>query len=179
MKFGSDTRQKTELQVSARLENLTDLLYLGRDDDMNPRLLATFSDRPPQLFAFPDSPSLDEGDINGAWGMTLINTQIGDKIAFTGEVEGSRGGVIQYRPVVSGRQAPDKEDVLIYATDTGYGNGADITTMDDGFFILDTSSETGPQISSFNTFGIPQEQTSIEEHGAPMKLLRTRIFKDL
>ena len=167
------------MQSSTSLSALTDLQYLGRDEEMNPRLLATFSDRPPRLFAFPDSPSFDEGDIQSAWAMTLVSTQIGEKIAFSGEVEGASGGVIQYRPVISGRVAPEKEKVIVYATDMGYGNGADIVSMDDGFFILDTSEETGPSINSFNTFGIFQEPSSLEEQGAPMKLLRTRIFKDL
>jgi hypothetical protein len=167
-------------QASSRLNNLTDLAYLGLDHDGKPRLLATFSDRPPRLFAFPNSPSFSENDITSAWAMTLIPTQIGDKIAFSGAVEGASGGVIQYRPVNSGRDVPEKEDVLIYPTDPGYGNGADIVPMDDGFFILDTSEASGPGINSFNTFGIPQEPNDISGlEGVPFQLLRVRIFKDL
>jgi len=174
------------MQTSARLSNLTDMVYIGRDEEDNPRLLATFSDRAPQLFAFPDSPSFDESEVKGAWAITLVETQIGKKVVFSGEVDGLSGGVTQYRPINSGRMTPALDDVLIFGSDDGYGNGADITPIYNaeggdlqGFFILDTSEETGPQVSSFNSFGILQEKTSLEEHGAPMAIVRTRIFKDL
>ena len=45
-------------QSSARITNLTDLLYLEMDDENGPRLAATFSDRPPQVFAFPNNSSI-------------------------------------------------------------------------------------------------------------------------
>lgn len=173
------------MQTSARLNNLTDMVFIGRDEEDNPRLLATFSDRAPQLFAFPDSPSFNQMEVKGAWAITLVDTQIGDKVVFSGEVDGLSGGVAQYRPINSGRMTPNLDDVIIFETDDGYGNGADITPIynnegeHQGFFILDTSEETGPQISSFNSFGILQEKTSLEAHGAPMAIMRTRIFKDL
>jgi len=169
-------------QSSARLPTLTDLQDLGADAMGNPMVLAVFSDRPPRLFAFPAALDFPETDVGAAWAITLVPSQIGDKVAISGAVGGARGGVQLYRPVVSGRTLPVKEpiDPLIYAGETPdfYGNGADLTPMDDGFFVLDTGA-TGPRVTSYNTFGIPQEESAIGGlEGAPIRLIRTRVFKD-
>ncbi len=169
-------------QSSARWPTLTDLQDLGADAMGNTTLLATFSDRPPKMFAFPQALDFPESDVGSAWAITLVPSQIGDKIAISGAVGGARGGVQLYRPFVSGRALPIKEpaDPLIYAGENPdfYGNGADITPMDDGFFVLDTS-ESGPRVTSYNTFGIPQEESPIGGlGGTPTRLIRTRIFKD-
>ena len=177
-------------QSSARWPTVTVLQDLGADSMGNPIVLATFSDRSPKMFAFPNALDFPEEDVGSAWAVTLVSTQIGDKIAISGEVGGARGGVQLYRPVVSGREIPLKETPpqsnrpgpIIYAGDNPdfYGNGADITPMDDGFFILDTG-DAGPRVTSYNTFGIPQEESSLVElglEGTPLRLIRTRIFKD-
>ena len=167
-------------QASSRLQNLTDLQYLGLDMDDKPRVLATFSDRPPQLFAAPFSPNFEVSEVGPAWAITTVSTPIGDKILISGEVDGQDGGIIRYRPVVSGRNPPTSDGVMVYPTDPGYGDGLDLVHMDDGFFLLDTGTrgDGGVSVNSFNTSGFPQVQTPIALEGTPYKIMRTLIFKD-
>lgn len=174
------------MQSSARLDDLTEMFDVGSDENGNARVLATFSNRAPQVFAFPDSPSFAEAEIKGVWATTFVNSQVGNTVVFSGEVDGSEGGLIQYRPIDSGRQVPARigRTAEISHMSDGFGNGADLVPIYNelgaqGFFILDTSEDSGPQISSFDTLGTLQKKTSLEDYGSPKAILRTTIFKDL
>ena len=165
-------------QGSSRLQNLTDLEYIGDDEEGRPRILALFSDRSPQLFAFPNSPVL-EGMLS-ANAVSLIETSVGKKPIMTGVIEGTTRGVGQFRHVISGRMAPAYESTLVYETDGGYGDGKDIANFEDGFYILDSGDdgERSPSLNSFNTSGIPQEQSSLGSNDNPLEITRTLIFGD-
>ena len=165
-------------QGSSRLQNLTDLEYIDDDEEGRPRILALFSDRPPQLFAFPNSPVF-EGMVS-ATAVSVIETSVGKKPLMTGVIEGTTRGVGQFRQVTSGRMAPAYDDTLVYETDDGFGDGKDIASFEDGFFILDSgdNGERSPSLNSFNTSGIPQEQSSLASEDTPLEMTRTLIFGD-
>lgn len=163
-------------QNSSRLMNLTDMEYIGADDEGNHRLLALFSDAPPQLFAFPNSPVFE--GISSGFAVSPIETPVGKKLLVSGVVEGSTKGVGQYRYVTSGRMAPNYEGTLVYETDPGYGDGQDIASFEDGFFVLDTGDNEAraPSLNSFNTSGVPQEPNPLNVDGLPIEMVRTLIF---
>jgi hypothetical protein len=163
-------------QGSSRLRNITDMEYIGEDNDGNHRLLVLFSDQAPQLFAFPNSPIFD--GMSAATAVATIETPVGKKLLVSGVVEGTTRGVGQYRHVTSGRMAPNYESTLVYETDNGYGDGKDIVSFEDGFFVLDTGGDgaRSPSLNSFNTSGIPQEPNPLNVEGTPIELVRTLIF---
>lgn len=165
-------------QGSSRLQNLSDMEYIGDDEEGRPRILALFSDRAPQLFAFPNSPIL-EGMVS-ANAVSLVETSVGKKPLMTGVIEGTTRGVGQFRHVTSGRMAPAYESTLVYETDDGYGDGKDIANFEDGFYILDSGNdgERSPSLNSFNTSGIPQEKNSLGSDDIPLEITRTLIFGD-
>lgn len=165
-------------QGSSRLQNLNDLEYIDDDEEGRPRILALFSDRAPQLFAFPNSPILE--GMGAANAVSVIETAVGKKLLMTGEVDGTTKGVGQFRQVTSGRMAPAYEETLVYESDPGFGDGKDIASFEDGFFILDSgdAGERSPSLNSFNTFGIPQEQSSLDSNDIPLEMTRTSIFGD-
>ena len=75
---------------------------------------------------------------------------------------------------------PAYEGALALEVDDGYGDGADVASFDDGFFVLDSGSdgERAPSLNSFNTFGVPQEQNPLGVDGTPLEMIRTLIFSD-
>lgn len=164
--------------TSSRLINLTDMEYIGEDADGNPWLLALFSDQAPKLFAFPMSPELPQ--VSGAKAVATLDTPVGKKLLISGKVQGETSGVALFSQVNSGRMPPSREEVLVLEIDDGYGDGSDIASFEDGFFILDRGGdgERSPALNSFNTFGIPQEQNPLGVEGDPLAVIYTNIFRD-
>ena len=164
--------------TSSRLQGLSDVEYIGQDRDGNDQLLTIFSDRAPKLYAFPDSPEFE--GVASAVAVATIETPVGKKLLVSGEVQGSTRGVGQYDQVTSGRMPPAYEGALALEVDDGYGDGADVASFDDGFFVLDSGSdgERAPSLNSFNTFGVPQEQNPLGVDGTPLEMIRTLIFSD-
>jgi hypothetical protein len=167
-------------QVGSRILNLTDLQYLGVDsENSEPMVLATFSDRPPQLFAFPFSPSFEADEMGPAHAITTVDTPIGIKFLISGQIEGGDDGIMRYRPVSLGRVPPTQDGVLVYATDPGYGDGKDMAIVGEILFVLDSGSQSGtPSLNSFNAEGFPQEQNPLNRPGTPLALYQVSIFQD-
>jgi hypothetical protein len=163
---------------SGRLVNLTDLEYIGEDRDGNPWLLTLYSDRAPKLFAFPDSPELPQ--VSGAQAVTTLDTPVGKKLLISGKIQGETSGVALFTQVNSGRTPPTLEEILVLEVDPGYGDGHDIVSFSDGFYILDQGGDgdRAPGLNSFNTFGIPQEQNPIGLEGTPLEMIYTNVFRD-
>lgn len=163
---------------STRLTNLTDMEYIGEDREGNPWLLTLYSDRAPKLFAFPDSPEIDR--VSGARAVTTLDTPVGKKLLISGKVQGETAGVALFTQVNSGRTPPTLEEVLVLEVDPGYGDGHDIVSFSDGFYILDRGGDgdRAPGLNSFNTFGVPQEQNPIGLEGAPLEIIYTNVFQD-
>lgn len=163
---------------SGRLVGVTDMEYIGEDAEGNPWLLSLFADRAPKLFAFPDSPELS--GVNGAKAVATLDTPVGKKLLISGRVEGDRYGVALFRQVNSGRTPPDLEEVLVLDIDDGYGDGSDIVSFADGFFVLDRGGdgERAPALNSFNTFGTPQEQNPLGVEGTPIGVFYMNVFSD-
>ena len=161
---------------SSRLQGLSDVEYIGQDRDGNHQLLTLYSDRAPQLHAFPESP-IFEG-VASAVAVATIETPVGKKLLVSGEVQGSTRGVGQYDQVTSGRMPPAYEGHLALEIDPGYGDGADIASFEDGFYVLDSGAngDRPPSLNSFNTFGILQEQNPLNTEGTPLEMMRTIIF---
>ena len=165
-------------QMSSRMSNVVELLDIGPDQEDRPRVLAIFTDRPPQLFAFPASPSIASEEVSGVIGADLIPTPVGNKLILSATLEGSVKGVVRYRQLNSGRSAPELEDTLVIESDEGFGNGADILSMEEGFYLLDTSNNAqGAILSSFSEMGVLQEQ-SVLGNEIPRGLYLESIFKD-
>ena len=162
--------------TSSRLQALSDVEYIGEDRDGNPQLLTLFSDRAPKLYAFPNSPEFE--GVTAATAVATIETAVGKKLLVSGEVQGSTRGVGRYDQVTSGRMPPAYEETIVLEVDPGYGDGADIASFEDGFYILDSGSngERSPSLNSFNTNGIPQEQNLLSVEGIPLEMIRTLIF---
>jgi len=163
---------------SGRLTNLTDMEYIGEDREGNPWLLTLYSDRAPKLFAFPNSPEITR--VNGAKSVATLDTPTGKKLLISGKVQGETSGVALFSQVNSGRMPPSLEEVLVLEIDPGYGDGHDIASFSDGFYILDQGGDgdRAPALNSFNTFGIPQEQNPLGVEGTPLEMVYTNIFRD-
>ena len=163
---------------STRLQNLTDIEYIEEDPEDGHRLLALFSDQPPKLFAFPNSPELSR--IPSAQAVSTIVTQTGKKLLISGQVSGEMKGVALFRQVNSGRMAPAFENNLVYDSDPEYGDGRDIASFEDGFYILDSGGDgaRASSLNSFNTSGVPQEQSPLGVEGIPLEMARVTIFSD-
>ena len=62
--------------ADSRVSAVIDLQMIDPDMDGNPRALMAFSDRPPQVFAFPNNPSFPEDEIASARAITPVETEI-------------------------------------------------------------------------------------------------------
>ncbi len=162
--------------TSSRLLNLTDVEYIGEDREGNHQLLTLFSDQPPMLHAFPNSPVFE--GVASAIAVATIETAVGKKLLVSGQVQGTTRGIGQYDQVTSGRMPPAYEGALALEVNDGYGDGKDVASFEDGFFVLDSGDggERSPSLNSFNTFGIPQEPNPLGVEGTPLEMARTLIF---
>ena len=163
--------------ADSRVSGVVDLLVLEPDEEGRPRAMMAFEDRPPQIFAFPNSPSFPEGELATARAFSPVETEIGDKYLISGAVDGLPHGVAIYQPVISGRTPPMRQTVSVISGDPGLGDGADLFPVAQGFFVLNSGS-TGdaPQLSSFNTMGIPQEQSTLHTADTPINVILTTAF---
>lgn len=158
----------------SRVDGITDILFLDQDS-----MLATFRDRPAQLFKAPFAPTWPEDEVGPGNAVEGVETEEGIKILMTAQVggEGNGYGVILYEPAISGRAPPEQESVLVPASEDVV-DGIDIVGLPNGFLVLDSNLAGTAKITGFDAEGMPMGTIPLEGGGNPDSMFRARIFPD-
>lgn len=162
----------------SRVDAITDILFLDQD-----AMLATFSDRPAQLFKAPFAPSWPADEVGPGNAIDGVETEEGVKILMTAQIggEGNGYGVALYEPAISGRAPPEIEAVLVPASEEVV-DGIDIVGLSNGFLVLDSNLAGTAKITSYNSDGAFQQSIPLEvqagESGNPRLMMSARIFPD-
>ena len=158
----------------SRVPNLTDLLFVRND-----AVVATFSDRPPKVFVEPFAPDFAPEAIGASNAVIGVPTPEGTKLIITGEVGGAGNGygVVLFKPIISGRIAPEQEAVLVAPGE--FKDGVSILPLATGFLLLDSSIGGAAQLTSFDGNGDLQVLVTLDGQGNPYRLMRERVFPSL
>ena len=162
----------------SRVDAVTDVLFLDAD-----AMLATFSDRPAQLFKAPFAPEWPADEVGPGNAVTGVETEEGVKLLMTAQVggEGNGYGVLVYEPAISGRAPPELESVLVRASEEVV-DGIDIIGLGNGMLVLDSNLAGTAKITSYNAMGEFQQTIPLEivpgEANNPRMMLLERVFPD-
>lgn len=157
--------------AGAQVAGLVDLAYY--EDDA---IIALYGDRPPQLYKDPFAPSWPATELGAGGAVALIDAEEGIKVLMAGPLgNGNRAGVTLYKPIFSGRNPPEREQVLVTAGEMEDPNG--LVIIDTGFFVLDRGAGAGAgHIHGFNGIGVRQSDIELQGDDKPLRLLRESIF---
>jgi len=169
------TRFQPPTIAGSRVEAVTDIAFVDQDS-----FVATFSDRPPQLFKDPFGPTFPMGEIGPANAVVPIQTPEGVKVLMTAQVGGigNAYGVMLYEPIITGRRPPELENIMVSADSGDIVDGQDILILDTGFMILDSNLAGTARITSFNHEGQVEGSIALEGNQNPIMILEARVFPD-
>ncbi|MCB9550687.1 MAG: hypothetical protein H6705_02025 [Myxococcales bacterium] len=162
----------------SRVDAVTDILFLDQD-----AMLATFSDRPAQLFKAPFAPTWPPDEVGPGNAVDGVETEEGVKLLMTAQIggEGNGYGVVLYEPAISGRAPPEIESVLVPASEEVV-DGIDIVGLPNGFLVLDSNLAGTAKITSYNAMGEFQQSIpltiGVGEGPSPRMMMPARIFPD-
>ncbi|MEE2786968.1 MAG: hypothetical protein VX589_06480 [Myxococcota bacterium] len=159
-----------------RIQGVTDLKYIDPES-----LVMTFRDRPPQVFKDPFNPPLKKEEIGPANTVETVQTNKGPQVIFSARLgpEGSPMGIVLYDAVVSGREPPERERILVSADDGDIDDGIGVLTRPDGgIWVLDSGLNGPPRLTAFDTTGAVQTVTTGANGETALRLFRARIFPD-
>ena len=169
------TRFQPPTIAGSRVENVTDIAFVDQDS-----FVATFSDRPPQLFKDPFGPEFPAGEIGPANAVVPIQTPEGVKVLMTAQVGGigNAYGVMLYDPIITGRRPPDLDTIMVSADSGDIVDGIDVLLLETGFMVLDSNLAGTPRITAFNHEGEPQTSSDLDRADNPIMIIEARIFPD-
>lgn len=156
----------------ARVPGITDMTFLDSD-----AVVMTFSDRPAQLFMFPDAPSFPENLVGPGNAAQAVQTDEGPKVLMSAQVggEGNGYGVVIFKPILAGRQAAImQESVLVPASEIV--DGVDLLVLGSGFMVLDSSLGGTARITAYDSAGLLREEVPLMRPGNPIGFARLAIF---
>jgi len=158
----------------SRVDGITDILFLDQE-----AMLATFRDRPAQLFKAPFAPSWPEDEVGPGNAVAGVETEEGIKILMTAQVGGAGNGygVLLYEPAISGRAPPEQDRVLVPASEDVV-DGIDLVGLPNGFLVLDSNLAGTAKLTTYNAEGELQNLIPLEGGGNPKEMTRARIFPD-
>ncbi len=170
------TRFQPPTIAGSRVENVTDVAFVDQDS-----FVATFSDRPPQLFKQPFGPEFPAGEIGPANAVVPIQTPEGVKVLMTAQVggEGNAYGVMLYEPIITGRRPPELEEIMVSADSGDIVDGIDLLLLETGFMVLDSDLAGTARITAFNHQGEAQDSVALQGEDSPIMIIEARIFPDL
>ena len=169
------TRFQPPVIAGSRVESVTDIAFVDQDS-----FVATFTDRPPQLFKEPFAPTFPAEQIGPANAVVPIETPDGVKVLMTAQVggEGNAYGIMLYEPIIAGRRPPELEAIMVSADSGEIVDGIDLMLLETGFMVLDSDLAGTARITSFNHEGEVQTLLSLERGESPIMILQARIFPD-
>lgn len=158
----------------SRVDNITDVLFLDQS-----AMLATFSDRPAQLFKAPFAPEWPADEVGPGNAVAGVETEEGTKILMTAQVggEGNGYGVILYEPAISGRAPPEMDSILVPASEEVV-DGIDIVGLPNGFLVMDSNLAGTAKITGYDAMGMLLTNTPLQGGGNPVEMIMSRIFPD-